>query len=45
MLIEWFQGFDRRQLLQEFQNKFNASRSTYFEYVPKVWDEIKVQSE
>jgi hypothetical protein len=45
MLIEWFQGFDHRPTFEEFQNKFNASRSTYFEYVPKVWDEIKVQSE
>ncbi len=37
MLLQWFAGFDRQPTFEEFQEKFNASRRTYFNWVPDLW--------
>src|SRR5690606_39933353 len=36
MLLQWFAGFDRQPTFEEFQEKFNASRRTYFNWVPDL---------
>lgn len=41
MLIEWFSGFENQPTFEEFQNKFNASQATYYEWVPRLWNEVK----
>jgi hypothetical protein len=39
MIMNWFTGFDSMPTLAEFQEKFGASQGTYYNWIPRLWDE------
>lgn len=39
MLMSWFAGFSEMPTLAEFQERFGASQGTYYNWVPRTWDE------
>lgn len=39
MIMSWFTGFDSMPTLAEFQEKFGKSQGTYYNWIPRLWDE------
>lgn len=39
MIMAWFAGFDEMPTLAEFQEKFGKSQGTYYNWIPRLWDE------
>ena len=39
MLLHWFAGFTEMPTFEDFSEKFGASQRTYYNWVPRTWDE------